>query len=376
VKALIQTGYGDPGKVLELRDVPGQAPQAGEVLIDIEAAVVQTADLRTVVGTDKFRKKLPRTPGYEGVGRINTVGPGVTQYQVGDRVFAPIGAGTFRHQLTVVAKDLIAAPEGDAIQVALLSTNPATALMMLQDFVKLEPGEWLIQNASNSAIGRLVIQLARELKLKVVNVVKSTPLISELKDLGATAVVLDSAELRERVHSVTNGEPVKLGLDAVGGAATTMLANCLAEDATLVSYGAVSGEPCAIPASLLSTHGIKLVGILPARQLAKHTAEERVAIQARVSELVSLGSLQARSAATYTLEQAIAALEHVKRDGDKRFGKVALRIQTLAAPAAAREAAAPAAAPDAGAPAPAAAAAAEPPAAGTPADAEEPAAVS
>jgi NADPH:quinone reductase-like Zn-dependent oxidoreductase len=367
VKALIQTGYGDPGKVLELRDVPSQAPGAGEVLIDIEAAVVQTADLRTVVGTDKFRKKLPRTPGYEGVGRINTVGSGVIQYQVGDRVFAPTGAGTFRHQLTVVAKDLISAPEGDAIQVALLSTNPATALMMLQDFVKLEPGEWLIQNAANSAIGRLVIQLAKELKLKVINVVKSTPLISELKDLGATAVVLDSVDLRERVHSVTRGDPVKLGLDAVGGAATTMLANCLAEDATLVSYGAVSGEPCAIPASLLSAHGIKLVGMLPPRQLAKHTEEERVALQARVSELVSFGSLQARIAATYSLDQAVAALEHVKRDGDKRFGKVALRIQMLSAPAGAGQAAAPATAAPADAP--------EPQAAAAPAATEEPAAV-
>ena len=173
-------------------------------------------------------------------------------------MFAPTGAGTFRHQLTVAAKGLVAAPEGDAIQVALLSTNPIITMMMLQDFVKLEPGEWLIQNAANSAIGRLVIQLAKELKLKVVNVVKSTPLISELKDLGATAVVLDSVDLRERVHSVTKGDPIKLGLDAVGGAATTVLANCLAEDGTLVSYGAVSGEPCQIPSNLLSAHGIKL----------------------------------------------------------------------------------------------------------------------
>jgi mitochondrial enoyl-[acyl-carrier protein] reductase / trans-2-enoyl-CoA reductase len=334
VKSLIQTGYGEPGKVLELRDVPEQAPGKGEVLIDLEAAVVQTADLRTVVGTDKFRKKLPRTPGYEGVGRIKAVGDGVVQYKVGDRVFAPTGVGTFRQQVTVAEKELISAPEGDAIQVALLSTNPAAALMMLQDFVKLEPGQWLVQNAANSAIGRLVIQLAKEMKLKVVNVVKSSPLISELKELGANAVLLDTPDLHDRVAAVTESAKIRLGLDAVGGSATAALARCLTEDATLVNYGAMSGEACELPSHLLSAQGITLRGMLPARQLARHNEEDRAALHAKVSELLSAGKLQARIAATYPLEDAINALNHVQRDGDKRFGKVALRIQMLAAPAA------------------------------------------
>jgi len=338
MKSLIQTDYGEPAKVLELREVPQQPPGKGEVLIDLEAAVVQTADLHTIVGTDRFRKKLPRTPGYEGVGRIKALGDGVTQRKVGDRVFAPTGAGTFRQQLTVPEKGLVPAPEGDAIQVALLSTTPAAALMMLQDFVKLAPEAWLIQNAANSAIGRLIIQLAKDMKLKVVNVVKSTPLLSELKELGATAVVLDTPDLRDRVAAVTQGEPIRLGLDAVGGAATAALANCLAEDATLLNYGAMSGEPCVIPASLLTTQGIKLCGILPARQLARHTEEERAALQVRVGELLNAGRVQARVAATYPLEDAVKALDHVKRDGDKRFGKVALRIQMLPAPSAVAEA--------------------------------------
>jgi mitochondrial enoyl-[acyl-carrier protein] reductase / trans-2-enoyl-CoA reductase len=338
MKSLIQTGYGEPGKVLELRDVPEQKPGKGEVLIDIEAAVVQTADLRTVVGTDKFRKKLPRTPGYEGVGRIKSVGDGVTLYQPGARVFAPLGSGTFRQQLTVPEKGLVTAPEGDAIQVALLSTNPAAALMMLQDFVQLVPGDWLIQNAANSAIGRLVIQFAKEMKLKLVNVVKSPPLLSELKQLGALAVVLDTPDLHDRVAAVTESAPIRLGLDAVGGTATAALARCLAENATLVNYGAMSGDACEIPSSLLSAQGIKLCGMLPPRQLARHTEEERAALHSRVSESLKAGSLQARIAATYPLEDAIAALNHVQRDGDKRFGKVALRIQMLPVPAAAAEA--------------------------------------
>ena len=178
----------------------------------------------TVLGGDGFRKKLPRTPGYEGVGRVLSVGRGVTNIVPGARVFAPIGVGTFREQIVVPAEGLKAAPEGDPVQLAVLSTTPSTALLMLQDFAKLEPEDWVVQNAANSPVGRMIIQMAKEMKLRVVNVVKSTPVIGELKEIGAGAVLLDTDDLRDRVAAVTQGAPIKLALDAVGGAATARLA--------------------------------------------------------------------------------------------------------------------------------------------------------
>jgi NADPH:quinone reductase-like Zn-dependent oxidoreductase len=171
VKALIQTDYGDPAKVLELRDVPAAVPGDGQAVVEMEAAVVHVADAHTVLGADGFRKKLPRTPGYEGVGRVSAVARDVKGVVPGMRVFAPIGSGTYREQIAVNAGDLTPAPEGDAVQLALLSLSPATAMLMLQDFVKLSPDDFIVQNASSSAVGRMVIQLANEMKVKVVNVV-------------------------------------------------------------------------------------------------------------------------------------------------------------------------------------------------------------
>ncbi len=81
MKALIQTDYGDPAKVLELRDVPELYPTDGQAIVAMEAAVVHVADARTVLGMDGFRKKLPRTPGYEGVGRVSAVARDVTASQ-------------------------------------------------------------------------------------------------------------------------------------------------------------------------------------------------------------------------------------------------------------------------------------------------------
>jgi mitochondrial enoyl-[acyl-carrier protein] reductase / trans-2-enoyl-CoA reductase len=370
LKALIQTDYGDPAKVLSLRD---DAPEAeageGQVVIDMEAAVVQAADARTVLGAGGFRKKLPRTPGYEGVGRICAIGPGVTGFEVGMRVFAPLGVGTYRERVAVNAEALTFAPEGDPVQVALLSLSPASALLMLQDFVKLETDDWVVQNAASSAVGRMVIQLARELKIRVVNVVKSSGVIGELKEIGAGAVLLDTEDLKDRVMAVTQGAPIRLALDAVGGVATGRLASCLADDAVVVSYGAMSGEPCQMSSELFATHGMRLCGMNPSRQLARHTPEERKAVYERIGGLLAARRLQARVAATFDLSQSIDAIRRAMTDGDKRHGKVAILIKELQ-PRAAAAAAAP---PATGAPA-ATAPAATAPAATAPAAPAQPAA--
>ncbi len=332
MKALIQTEYGDPTKVLGLHDVPDVEVGSGQVVIAMEAAVVHAADVRTVLGTEGFRKKLPRTPGYEGVGRIVAIGSDVKDFTRGTRVFAPIGAGTYREQIAVSAEGLLTAPEGDAVHVALLSLSPATALLMLQDFVKLKPDDWVVQNAANSPVGRMVIQLAKELKLRVVNVVKSSPVIGELKSIGAGAVLLDSEDLRDRVVAVTQGAPIRLALDAIGGDATSRIAGCLADDATVVNYGAMSGEPCHMPPDLLASRGIRLCGINPSRQLERHKPEERKAVYTRIGELLAAGRLQARIAATYPLEDAIEALRYAHSVGDKRFGKVVIRVRDIPPP--------------------------------------------
>jgi NADPH:quinone reductase-like Zn-dependent oxidoreductase len=177
----------------------------------------------------------------------------------------------------------------------------------------------------------MVIQLAKEMKVKLVNVVKSSPVIGELKEIGAGAVLLDTDDLRDRITAVTQGGPIKLAFDAIGGNATTRLAQCLSDDGVIVNYGALSGETCQMPSDLLASRGIRLAGINPSRQLARHTPEERKAIYARIGELLNAGKLHARVAATYSLEEAIKALRHALSEGDKRFGKVVLRIKDLPA---------------------------------------------
>ena len=87
----------------------------------------------------------------------------------------------------------------------MLKINPLTAWRMLHDFVRLEKGDWVIQNAANSAAGRAVIQIAHELGYRTVNVVRRKELIEELRAEGGDVVLLDNDELREAAPPRQNG---------------------------------------------------------------------------------------------------------------------------------------------------------------------------
>lgn len=327
LRAWVQRGYGDPAKVLRLESFAVPAPAPDEVLVRIEASAIHIADVRTVQGAEGFRRPLPRTPGYEGVGRVAAVGAEVDGLRVGDRVFPPIGAGTFAEGLLARASDCVPAPEGDAAQLALLSINPPTARFLLEDFVALEPGEWVIQNAANSSVGRYLIELARQRGLRTLNVVRRESLMSELEALGGDLVLLDGADLAARVNEATGGAALRLGIDAVGGAATTRIAQCLAEGGQVVNYGSMSREPCQMPFELMLWRDVRLCGFSTTRQFARRTPEQRRRVLHELAAQVAAGALRTRIAAVYALEQLPTALQHALETGEAREGKLVLRPQ-------------------------------------------------
>src|SRR5260370_34037856 len=105
---------------------------------------------------------LPSGVGNEGVARILSVGRGVTGLKAGDRVLVPITHDAWRERILLPATDLFALPAGaDPQHLSMLSINPPTAAMLLSDYVDLKPGDWAIQNAGNSGVGRSVIAIAK-----------------------------------------------------------------------------------------------------------------------------------------------------------------------------------------------------------------------
>lgn len=314
--------YGDPRDVLKIVEVDDEYPAADEIVIRMEAAAMHIADLRTIEGAEMFRNPLPRTPGFEGVGRVLRVGSAVTTYSVGDRVFPALASGTFSEQVRCAASRCMPAPEGDAVQLSLLTVNGPTAAVLLDDFVKMNEGDWLIQNAANSNCGRFLLQLAHQRGIKTVNIVRRAEMIDELVSLGADIVLLDGPDLAERVSIATSGASIRLGIDAVAGSATRRIAECLATEAKLICYGAMSSQHCEIDFYRMFRLGIEFHALSFVRQLSKRNAQDVRALYADVAEKLATGALTARIAGRYRLEEIIAACDRAAMTGSERDGKV------------------------------------------------------
>jgi NADPH:quinone reductase-like Zn-dependent oxidoreductase len=260
----------------------------------------------------------------EGVGVVEALGPGVTQPAIGAAVLLPHRFGSWREAGHTRADDLVEVPEGVPLeQAAMLRVNPATALLMLREFVDLEPGAWILQNAANSAVGRCVIRIARHLGWKTLNVVRRPELAAELQREGADAVLLEGESLGQEIKAATGGASVRLALNCVGGDSATRLAGALAAGGTIVTYGAMARQPLKIPNGLLIFQDIAWRGFWVTRWFEKAAPAERFAVLAELFELMRLGIISTPIEATYPLEQIAAALAHAQRPG--RGGKILLQ---------------------------------------------------
>ena len=318
--------HGEPAEVLRLEEVELGEPGPGEVIVRTEASAMHIADIKLVQGIDALRRSPPVTPGFEGVGTVEAAGPDAG-YEVGDRVFLPLGCGTFSERVRVHRNGLgmRRAPPGDAEQLVLSNINGATAWTLLQDFVDLEPSEWVLQDAANSNVGRYLIVLAAKWDYRTVNLVRREEVVQELKDLGADAVVLDGPNLPERIREATGGAAIRLGIDAIAGEAVMRMANCLADGGLIVNYGTLTDQPCQIDFWQMFLHDIRLCGMSTTRCFATRTAAEIDELQNEIALMAADGRLTARIAARYTLDKWREAFAHAARTGAARDGKIIVR---------------------------------------------------
>ena len=274
IKAIVYQAHGKPEEVLRLEEQKLPAPAADEALVRVLAAPINPADLNQIEGKYPIRAPLPATPGFEGAGVVEEIGGSVQGLAVGTQVILPHDLGTWREACVVKADKLVAVPdEIEPEQAAMLKINPLTAWRMLHDFVVLQPGDWVIQNAANSAAGRAVIQISRELGYKTVNVVRRAELIEELRAEGGDVVLLDNEDLREAVAAATDGALIRLALNAVGGESALRLAKIVAPEATIVTYGAMSLRPLTLPNGLLIFKNLHFTGFWVNKWYEQATAD-------------------------------------------------------------------------------------------------------
>ena len=315
------TAFGEPKIVVSCVDVPDVGPPAdGEVLVTIDAFPINPADLLTITGGYATKPDLPATLGAEATGRIVSIGNDVNDLQLGDRVIM-LTRDNWCQQRCLPASDVIKVPrDGNVLQMAMLKVNPATAWMMLQNYVRLEPGDWFIQDAANSGVGSALISLARAEAVRSVNVVRRPELLPRLRALGADVVLLDGEDLAERVAEETGGADIRLAIDAVGGKQVMRLADCLSEGGTVVNYGLLSGEHCQIRSDQIIFKGINLTGFWLQKELNAMTRGKIQQLYETLAQHVMSQALVVDVEATYPIEDVKNAVEHAGRAS--RGGKV------------------------------------------------------
>ena len=333
MKAAIFRKNGAPHEVIEIVDDEIIPPKNGEVLIEVEAAPIHLGDLYNMQGLEGFKLPLPSVPGIEGVGRIVELGKGVKNFSIGNRVlflssahvdgFIENNQGTWRQNIRLSSDILIPAPEGDPAQYANI-VNPATAYVFIHDVTKPKKGEWIIQNAANSNVGRYLIKVAKDYGCRTINIVRRPELIEELKELGGDEVILDSDNLSDQIAKLTKNADIRFALDALAGEAPARLGCCLSNGGIVYNYGLVSKKNCQMPTWLMLNKDIKLQGFFAGTQFVERSLEGKKSLVSDLATLISEGKMPSKIAGTYPLNRIKDALIHAADSGASRDGKVIL----------------------------------------------------
>ena len=316
--------FGDPADVLRVEDVPQPEPQAGQVLVRMRARSINPSDLLSVRGLYGSLPKLPATPGLEGMGVIEATGDQVRTLRAGQRVI-PLGVpGTWQEYIVVESAQVIPVPDAINDQTAAqFVVNPLTAWIMTVEELALKPGEWLLQTAAGSTLGRVVLQIARLRGWKTINVVRRREQVEELKALGADEVICTADEdLVERVRAITGRDGLTRAIDAVGGETGAAVVRALGRDGVLLVYGLLSGEPIPLDVGRMIFNSITVRGFWLSHWMRTAPFDRQQAVTGELLRLMAANEIVPPVEAEYRLEDVEAAVKHAERPG--RSGKVLL----------------------------------------------------
>lgn len=316
---------GDPAQVLEVKEAVSRPLQTGEVRVAVLAAPIHPSNLLQISGNYLTDAVLPSTPGSEGIGRVSEVSADVKHLAKGQLVLLG-GMGTWREEIIAPAVRLIPLPDlgkpsKEVIeQLSMTTINPLTAWLMLSSYGELKEGDWIVQSASNSAVGGYVIQLAKSLGIKTLNVVRREGLAEDLMAKGADVVLIDGPDLSNQISSATDGAPVVLAIDAVGGDTFGRLVNSLGEGGTIVSYGLLSGKLPTLNVGKTITNDIRTRSFWLTKWFKVAPMEEKTAAFGKIIPLIASGSLKANVDSRFAVDDIKQAVTRAGQRG--RNGKV------------------------------------------------------
>jgi NADPH:quinone reductase-like Zn-dependent oxidoreductase len=330
MKAVVFESFGDPSAVLSVRDVADPRPGPGEVRVRMILSPINPSDVLTVQGLYGVLPRLPATPGFEGVGIVDEVGPGLPARLLklkGKRVVAINSAGGNWAEMAIIPWRQ-ARPVSDDItdeQAACFFVNPATVLAMARHVLAVPRGDWLLQSAAGSTLGRMLIKLGRHDGFKTLNVVRRHEAIDELKELGGDAVISSAdGPIEDQVLAITGGAGARYAVDPVGGETGTGVFRSLAPGGRLLLYGTLSGQPLSVDPRLVISGPRSVEGFWLGHWMLKRSIPSALLVFREIAALIRQGALRSEIGRVFPIDEIKEAAHQAGIVG--RQGKVLLRV--------------------------------------------------
>ena len=246
MKAIVFNKFGGP-EVLEYVDMPMPTPKEGQVLVKMFSAGVCKADWRVRTGRCQWLEEpFPVVLGYEMAGRIEALGPGVTDFSVGQPVHVLHMAcfGTYSEYMAVTVDDVVAMPEGIDFDAAASAYNYYVAWGLLNSVVDSKSGESLYIGGAAGGVGTAVIQLALHKGMHIIASASNEEKCAYLRDLGLTDVFNYKKENAvEKIRSFTDGQGVNYVYDQVAGKDFCKQFDMLTVYGQIILYNFLGGYP-------------------------------------------------------------------------------------------------------------------------------------
>ncbi|MFC5121966.1 zinc-binding dehydrogenase [Pseudoclavibacter helvolus] len=285
---------------------------------------IHNHDLWTVRGTYGFKPELPARAGTEAVGVVDALGPDVEGLEVGQRVATGGSFGAWAEYVTTPAAGLIPVPDSVSDEAAAqLVAMPFSAISLLES-LHLEAGDWLVQNAANGAVGRMVAQLAGARGVNVIGLVRRAEGVEELRSQGIERVVATSVDgWRDEVAALTGGAPIKVGVESVGGKSAGEVLSLLAENGELVVFGAMASPTLELSSGDVIFKQATVRGFWGSKVSQSIDAGLKQRLFGELLQHIGSGQLTLPVAGVFPFEQITDAVEASMTAG--RVGKVLLR---------------------------------------------------
>ena len=303
-------------EALTWKEIPTPVPQAGQVLIRIEAASLNFPDLLIVQNKYQMKPDLPFVPGSEYAGVIEAVGEGVTDLKVGQSVACLSGTGGFGTHTLAPAKLCMPLPPGfPAVDAAAFIMIYATSHHALIDRAALKAGETVFILGAAGGVGTAAIQIAKAAGARVIAAASTDEKCALCKSLGADETInYTTQNMREVLKTLTNSKGPDVIYDPVGGDFAEPAFRSIAWRGRYLVVGFASGPIPALPFNLALLKGASIVGVFWG-DFARREPQANAAMMAELAQWYAQGKVKPVIDRTMPMKDLKAAYDHMGSRG-------------------------------------------------------------